>query len=281
MFFKTTDDEGNPQTPGLSVWQFGLGFMPIMAEHYWSPVVEEIKGSGDTEQQIEALFAHVPDNEPTVGGFTFSKWEPGAFFENDAAPNYAWKGMMVTEYENGAYAESNDRLDYEATFYGDAEGAKTLEYEVGPHVDTALFSIYGNQDAAILALTNGDIDYLFNPLGVEKGFQDRIRSANDLTIVSNADNGMFYLGFNTRKTPMSFKEFRQAVATIIDKEFVSQTILQDSTIPMYSVVPEETHSAQLRCPAIRERADQNRANGAGCRTAEERRLHLRAGTADE
>ena len=37
---------------------------------------------------------------------------------------------------------------------------------------------------------------------------------------------------------MGFKEFRQAIATVIDKEFVSQTILQDSTIPMYSLVPE-------------------------------------------
>ena len=73
---------------------------------------------------------------------------------------------------------------------------------------------------------------------LEKGFQDRIRAALDLTIISNTDNGMFYMGFNTRKEPMSHKEFRQAVATLIDKEFVSQTILQDSTIPMYSVVPE-------------------------------------------
>ena len=54
---------------------------------------------------------------------------------------------------------------------------RTLEYEVGPHVDAEIFSIYGNQDAAILALTSGDIDYVFNPLGLEKGFQDRIRSA--------------------------------------------------------------------------------------------------------
>ena len=146
--------------------------------------------------------------------------------------------MIVTEYENGAYTESNERLDYEAAFYGDAEGAKALEYEVGPYVDTALFSLYGNQDAAVLALTNGDVDYLFNPLGVEKGFQDRIRTANDLTVVTNTDNGMFYMGFNTRKAPMSVKAFRQAVATIIDKEFVSQTILQDTTIPMYSMVPE-------------------------------------------
>ena len=105
-------------------------------------------------------------------------------------------------------------------------------------MDTALFSIYGNQDAAILALTNGDVDYLFNPLGVEKGFQDRIKAADDLTIVSNTDNGMFYMGFNTRKAPMSVKAFRQAIATIIDKEFVAQTVLQDSIIPMYSMVPE-------------------------------------------
>ena len=101
-----------------------------------------------------------------------------------------------------------------------------------------IFSIYGNQDAAVLALTNGDIDYLFNPLGLEKGFQDRIRSADDLQIVSNADNGVFYLGFNVRKAPMSSKEFRQVVATLIDKEFVAQTILQDAVIPMYAMVPE-------------------------------------------
>ena len=86
VFFKAMDDEGEPQTPGLSVWQFGLGFMGIMPEHYWSEVVEEAKGAGEIEQQIEALFAHVPDGEPTMGGFTFSKWEPGAFFEKEADP---------------------------------------------------------------------------------------------------------------------------------------------------------------------------------------------------
>ena len=37
---------------------------------------------------------------------------------------------------------------------------------------------------------------------------------------------------------MSIKEFRQAVATVIDKEFVAQSILQGAAIPMYSMVPE-------------------------------------------
>ncbi len=238
VIFKATDDEGNPQTPGLSVWQFGLAFMPIMPEHYWASVVEEAKKAGDTAQRIEALFAHVPEGEPTANGFTFRKWEPGAFFENVAVPNFFQQGAIVTQYASGALTQANERLGYTTTYFGEAGGEKVLEYEVGPHVDSEIFSIYGNQDAAVLALTNGDIDYLFNPLGLEKGFQDRIRSADDLRIVANADNGVFYLGFNVRKAPMSSKEFRQVVATVIDKEFVAQTILQGAAIPMYALVPE-------------------------------------------
>ena len=238
VFFKTTDADGNPQTPGLSVWQFGLGFMPVMAEHYWAPVVEAAKAAGEVEAQQEALFAHVPEGEPTLGGFIFSKWEPGAFYENVTDPAYFAKDTLITQYENGAYAESNERTGHSATYYGEAAGAKTLEYTVGPHVESEIFSIYGNQDAAILALTKGDIDYVFNPLGLEKGFLDRVEGTADLDVVSNPNNGVRYLGFNVRKAPMDVKEFRQAVATLIDKEFVAKTILQDSAIPVYAMVPE-------------------------------------------
>ena len=212
--------------------------MPILPEHYWTPVVEQARQAGDGAQQIEALFAHVPEGEPTAGGYTFRKWEPGAFFENNASPHYFDKGTIVTLYENGALTETNERHGYAAGYYGEPDGDKLLEYEVGPHVDSEIFSIYGNQDAAILALTNGDIDFVFNPLGLEKGFQDRITAADDVQIVTNLDNGIFYLGFNVRKAPMSVPEFRQAVATVIDKEFVAQTILQGAAIPVYAMVPE-------------------------------------------
>ncbi len=238
VYFKTTDDDGNPQTPGLSVWQYGLGFMPILAEHYWASVVEEAKAAGDGPAQVESLFAHVPLGEPTVGGFTFKKWEPGAFFETEATPNYYFRGATITQYANGAYVEDNPTLGYTSTLFGEATGDKVLEFQQGPHVDSTLFSIYGNQDAAILSLISGDVDYVFNPLGLEKGFQDRINSAEDVRIVRNLDNGMFYMGFNTRKGPMSYKEFRQAVSTVIDKEFVTQSILQGAAIPMYAMVPE-------------------------------------------
>ena len=180
IFFKSTDAEGNPQTPGLSVWQFGLAFMPILPEHYWAPVVAEAKTAGEAEAQIEALMAHVPENDPTLGGFMFGKWEPGAFFENSAVENYFATGSVITRYASGTLVEANERLGYTATYFGEPGGDKELEYTVGPHVEAALFSIYGNQDAAILALTKGDIDYVFNPLGLEKGFRERIQAAATL-----------------------------------------------------------------------------------------------------
>ena len=238
IYFKSTDADGNAQTPGLSIWQFGLAFMPILPEHYWAPVVEEARSAGEVPQQIEALFAHVPDGEPTANGLEYSQWEPGAFFENETVPDYYSQGTQVTEYANGAYEATNERTGYTETYYGEPTGDKVLELEIGPHFESEIFSIYGNQDSAILALTKGDIDFLFNPLGLEKGFLDRVRQTADLQVVENLDNGVFYLGFNTRKPPMDNKAFRQAVATVIDKEFVTQTILQDTAIPMYAMVPE-------------------------------------------
>ena len=37
---------------------------------------------------------------------------------------------------------------------------------------------------------------------------------------------------------MDNKEFRQAVATLIDKEFLVDTVLQGVAIPVYTMVPE-------------------------------------------
>lgn len=239
VFFKTTNADGDPQTPGLSVWQFGLGFAPILAKHFWEPIVEQakIEGGDDVVAVQEALFAVSPEGEPTAGGFEFAKWEPGAFFENTTDPNFYRMGVEVIEYANGAYREIDPNRGTDVTYYGDATGETILEYVVGPHMESEIFSIYQNQDSAILALTAGDIDYLFNPLGLEKGFQDRIKSEPSLDLVSNPNNGVRYMGFNMRKAPMNIPEFRQALATVIDKDFITGTILQGSAFTVDAMVP--------------------------------------------
>ena len=65
-----------------------------------------------------------------------------------------------------------------------------------------------------------------------------MRGEEGLTTVENSSDGVRYLGFNFRKAPMDNKEFRQAVATLIGKEFLVDTVLQGVAIPMYTMVPE-------------------------------------------
>ena len=223
--------------PGLARWQFGLAFMPIFSRAYWEPVVAEAKQAVDITEQQKLLYAHVPDNEPSAGPFLFDKWEQGAFAEKDRNVDFYFTGSEVTQYASGAYAESKPGV-YEFAAYGAPGEDKTLEYTVGPHADSAIYSIYGSQDATVLALKKGDIDFMLNPLGLSKGLQEQLEGQEGLATIENSSSGVRYLGFNFRKPPMDNKAFRQAVATLIDKEFLTETVLQGVAIPVYTMVPE-------------------------------------------
>ena len=154
--------------PGLARWQFGLAFMPIFPKAYWEPVVAEAKQAGDLTEQHKALYAHVPNGEPSAGGFLFDQWERGAFAEKATNPDYYFTGSEVVQYANGAYATSKAGA-YEFTAFGDPSGETALEYTEGPYSESTIYSIYGSQDSAVLALKKGDIDFMLNPLGLSKG----------------------------------------------------------------------------------------------------------------
>ena len=224
------------QEPGLARWQFGLAFMPVFSKAYWEPVVEEAKMAGEITEQHKVLYAHEPDGEPTAGGFDFGKWERGAFAEKARNDDFYFTDSITTQYASGAYQETKPGA-YEFTAFGDPGGDKTLEYTVGPFADSVIYSIYGSQDATVLALKKGDVDFMLNPLGLSKGLQEQLEDAEGLTTIENASDGVRYLGFNFRREPMSNKAFRQSVATLIDKEFLTQTVLQGVADPVYSMVP--------------------------------------------
>jgi ABC-type transport system substrate-binding protein len=233
--------------PGLARYQYGVLQSPILSKAYWEPVVTTAAApvdalAADAAEDVvlvaqqaaqDNLFAHVPEGEPLAGSFDFGKWEAGAFLEIEASDSYYREGVVVREYTNGAYEE-----DPGFVIYGTAEGDLDLEVLVGPHVDSVVYSIYGSQDAAILALQNGDVDAVINPLGMQRGLTSRVLGDPNIEVLENPTNGFRYLSFNNRRRPMNDCAFRQAVAALIDKEFVTGTILQGVAFPLYTFVPE-------------------------------------------
>jgi peptide/nickel transport system substrate-binding protein len=232
--------------PGLARHENGTLQSPILSAAFWSPAVEAalapIKALGDnpSDEDLMAAQAEAQDilfsadvaGEPYAGQLIAGKWEKGAFIETSANPNFYYSGVKVEQWADGSFRDSLGHTT------GAMEGEPETTYEVGPFVDGVIYSYYGSQDAAILALKNGEVDFVLNSLGLQRGLADQIRSDENLKVIENGTNGFRYLSFNSRRRPMNDCSFRQAVAVLIDKEFVTQTILQGVAYPLYTFVPE-------------------------------------------
>ncbi len=258
--------------PGLAQWQFAAAQGPILPEHFWGDTVANARtfvegvtapeaerpadcdAEGLSDEEAAACDAWATYDEafenarktlyeaevaeyPVYGGYLVDRLEPGAFVQKTAnTDNYYRQGAEIIEYSDGTYVETfKDGRTIQ--LYGDATGDETLRYVNGPYSPNVIMSIYGSQDSAFLAMANGEVDYVLNPLSLARGLREQAERGEGITTVVNPDNGLFYLAFNIRKDPYSFPEFREAVDIIIDKDFVADTILQGTVIPTWSVVP--------------------------------------------
>ena len=109
-----------------------------------------------------------PKANPAPGGSSSTSGSGAPSPEKDRNPDYSFSGTEVALYANGAYSTSTAGLN-EFSAYGEPGGETVLEYVEGPYSESTIYSIYGSQDAAVLALKKGDIDFMLNPSGAVQG----------------------------------------------------------------------------------------------------------------
>lgn len=212
--------------PGLAQWQFGAAQAAVFSEAFWGPHVEAANDAGE-------LYSVSGQGAPSGGSMLFDQREPGAFVRTVANPSPNDRGAQTTAYSSGGVSFSGD-VSWEV---GDTSGEVIADWTAGPNASDAIYSVYDTQDAAVLALRDGEVDFLLNPLGLQRGLQSTVLEAGDLDVIANSSNGFRYLAFNTRRFPGSEAAFRQAVACMIDKEFMANNVLQGVAIPLSSMVP--------------------------------------------
>ena len=197
--------------PGLSLWGVGNGppYMPVLPEHHWGPIVEE---AAATESPRDSLIAASGVGAPSAGPTIFGEIQEGSFAASTANTDY---------YDFGTTISSGG-----------------IEYPVGPFAVNFNYPLYGGQEAAVLALANGDVDLLLNPLGMQRGLRDQVEGNADLDVVVNPTNGYRFLAFNHARAPMSDPAFRDALTAMINKEYVTGNLLQGAAFPLYVLLPE-------------------------------------------
>jgi ABC-type transport system substrate-binding protein len=215
--------------PGLAVWPHGVGTGAIMPKHAWEGVVADALLTDDPPA---TLYGADPSVDVSGGETVFDRREEGAFAWTVANSHYYWSGTSVTEWENGSIRVDNEQ------YYGEGSGNVLAQFTYGPYLSETVFSLYGDQTAALLALIEGETDYLLNPLGMQRGLQNEALAAENLSVTVNPPNGFRYLAFNMRKSPGSHLGYRQAIAFMINKEFLTMNVLQGVAIPVYTMIPE-------------------------------------------
>ena len=236
--------------PGLAIWPFSVGFAPIFQREYWEPKV-------DASPDTQTLYAISGMGSPNASAFNTVEHEKGAFWRNETISDYWNAGSRFKVFDSGTVHYTTDSGELEV--WGDAnnttgsdtdsnttgndannttENDDTLaDYIEGPYVSDVLYSVYTDQNTAVLALTENDVDFILNPLGLQSGLRNKVLASPDLDVAVNEAAGFRYLAFNTRKFPMNELAFRQALACRIDKEFMANTVLGGSAIPLDSLIP--------------------------------------------
>ncbi len=213
--------------PGLAGWQYGIGQAPAMPKHYWENFVTT----------KETLFEVSGIDAPVAGPWKYGTLELDAFYTWEYDSNTMWSGGKITRYSNGVSIKwENGKAPSIDSSFGDTTG-KSFTYEKGPFVGIVEFSLYTDQDAAYLAYKNGEVNFVLNPLGLKRTTTDSLSRMPDSKMIINFQNGINYMSFNTRIFPGNNKAFRQAVACIMDKDFIIDNVLFGSALNMDGHMP--------------------------------------------
>ena len=175
---------------------------PMVSKKEWEQIAAKAK---KTEKPLRALQNHIIEKPLGTGPF------------------------MLAEYKKGAYIY----MKKNPYFFG--TGKKIGDYILGPYVDRILFKIYGTSDVAILALKKGDIDMFW--WEIQPGYIKDLEAQPNIKVFLNKKSALYYMGFNLRKPPFDDKILRQAIATLINKEFIITRILQNYGSSMRSIIP--------------------------------------------
>ena len=124
-------------------------------------------------------------------------------------------------------------LERNAHFFGKDQ---TIDGQVlGPYMDGILFKIFPNSETAVSALKKGEIDML--GWGIPPEHLEGLLENQSIEFYLNERSALHYIGFNVRKIPFSDINFRRAVATLIDRDYLITKLLNYNAVKMYSIVP--------------------------------------------
>ena len=108
------------------------------------------------------------------------------------------------------------------------------EWDVhGPRVDEYLISIITSPDARLLALKKGEIHIT----GLRAEDIEQVRGDPNIDLLFYQTYSIFAIQINVRRWPLNIKAFRQAMAHLVDREWIIREVFGGYGVPVETFVP--------------------------------------------
>lgn len=185
---------------------------PIVQKKQWSAIAAQAARS---RNPLIKLIRYKLSRPIGCGPFVLKRWRHGVYLFLTKNPRFFGQGKVVAGLR------------------------------LGPHIPGIIVKIYGTSDAAVLALRKGAIDFYWNT--ILPGYLRQLRGEEDVKLFTNQKSGFYFFGFNLRRKPFNDVNFRRAVATMIDRQFIIDRILQKAAKPLMSFVPA---GSDFHCPGL-------------------------------
>lgn len=216
---RADDDTGNDLEPGN-----------VTAEHLAAYRADVAAAAART-----FLIRVESPQEPSAGPVVFDRWEQGDFAVTVANEDYYDSGTEHTLYDDGSYRIVSEARG-DQLYGGEGSGDVVASYVEGPHVSEVVWVEHPGREEAYQSLVEGEVDFVFDPVGVDSGIQGMLASNPDLEFSVNQTDRFRYMAFNLRKPPTGDPAFREAIGILIDKEAVAQSVLGGMVYASYTVV---------------------------------------------
>jgi peptide/nickel transport system substrate-binding protein len=122
-----------------------------------------------------------------------------------------------------------------AMTYGTVTAGQVKWEPYGPNVDQIIMPIIKDAEAQLIAFMRGDIDVypgLTRPADLNK-----VKANPSAEITMNYGFHMFYLCYNMRREPLDADVLRQAIAHVVDRDNIIQTLFEGYMLPLAAFLP--------------------------------------------
>lgn len=186
----------------MAVFETRTLTLPIVSRHEWSKIAEKAESA---EKPLDVLLKYKIKKPIGSGPYALKEWKQGAYL----------------------FVQKNKH------FFGTGRNIKG--HMLGPFIDGIIFKFFGTSDAAVMAVKKGTVDMFW--WGIKPGYLSDLDEEPFVRLYESERAALYYMGFNMRKAPFNDINLRQAIATLVDKDFIIERILQGNGLRMDSLVP--------------------------------------------